>query len=150
MASPVFIPTACLTCDRTWLAPFELSGVCPSCHGLAEVVPGECYREEDRLLFEKIERAVFRAQLTERTSYRIWAMLSNVSQRWRRPDQLLNAVVDAVPSLGFLIDDFAADRAQLSKAIGISLATITIHLRTIEARRHGSSLALGESLGDTT
>lgn len=148
--SPLFIPTACLTCDRTWLAPFELSGVCPSCHGSAEVVPGECYREEDRLLFEKIERAVFRAQLTEQTSYRVWATLSNVSERWRRPDQLLSAVAEAVPSLGFLVDEFAADRTQLSKAIGMSLATVTIHLRTIEARRHGSSQALGEALGGTT
>ena len=148
--SPLFIPTACLACDRTWLAPFELRGVCPSCHGSAEVVPGECYREEDRLLFERIERAVFRAQLTEQTSYRVWATLSNVYVRCRRPEQLLTAVVDAVPSLGFLVDEFAADRTQLSKTIGMSLATVTTHLRAIEARRHGSSLALGEALAGTT
>lgn len=152
MSSALFIPTACLTCDRTWLAstPSELNGVCPSCHGRAEVVPGECYREEDCLLFEKVERAVFRAQLTEQTSYRVWATLSNVPERARRPKQLLNALVDTVPSLVFLIDELAADRTQLSKALGMTLTTVTVHLRTLEARRHGSSLALGEALAGTT
>ena len=136
-SSSLFIPIACHACSRTWLAPptFEMGAVCPSCHAQADVVPGECYRADDLLLFERIERAVFAAQLTEQSSYRLWATLSNVSKRWRRPDQLLDPVVDAIPSLHFLTDEFAGDRTQLSRAVGMCLAAVTTHLRTTEGRR---------------
>jgi len=131
------IPTACYSCNRTWLAPptFELPAVCPFCHGQAEVVPGESYRVEDRALFELIERALFEAQLTEQSSYRLWATLSDVSERWRRPDRLLLPMIDAIPALKFLIDDFAAERAHLARAVGMSLAAVTTQLRTFEAHR---------------
>lgn len=143
MSSILFIPTACHTCNRTWLAPstFELP-VCPSCHGEAHVVPGECYRAEDVPLFEQIERVVFAAQLSEQSSYRLWAMLSNVTERWRRPDRLLLPVVDAIPSLQFLITEFGADRTQLARAVGMSLAAVTTQLHAAEARRQSCGLAV--------
>lgn len=143
MAPISLIPTACHTCSRTWLAlpRFELPVVCPSCHGQAEVVPGESYRAEDIPLFEKIERALFDAQLPEPYTYRLWATLSDVSERWRRPDRVLLPLIDAVPALKFLIDDFAADRAQLARAVGMSLAAITTQLRSFEADRHATGAA---------
>lgn len=137
------IPTACPACSRTWLAPpsFELPVVCHSCRGQAEVVPGESYRAEDIPLFEKIERALFDAQLGEQACYRLWATLSDVSERWRRPDRLLLPLIEAVPALGFLIDEFAADRSQLARAVGMSLAAITTQLRKFEAHRHAPGAA---------
>jgi hypothetical protein len=135
--SSLLIPTGCLPCSRTWLAPpaFELPAVCPSCHGQGNVVPGECYRADDVPLFEAIERAVFAAQLSEQASYQVWALLSNVSERWRRPDLLLLPVVEAIPPLQFLIEEFAADRTQLARAVGMGLAAVTTQLRAAEARR---------------
>src|SRR5690349_11048666 len=126
MSSTLLVPTACHLCSKTWLAPppKELPPVCHSCHGQAEVVPGECYRPEDVALFERIERAVYAAQLSEPSSYRLWVVLSNASERWRKPDDLLQPLVDTIPALKFLIDELARDRAQLARCIGMSLAVV--------------------------
>lgn len=133
----MLIPTACHRCGKTWLASPVLDArpVCDACHGPVSVVPGECYRAEDRPLFEKIESAVIAARLSESASYRLWGVLSNASERWRRPESLLLPVIDAVPALQFLIDELAADRAQLARAVGMCLATITTQLRTSEEWR---------------
>ena len=102
------------------------------------MVPGESYRAEDVPLFEKIERAVSAAQLSEQSSYRLWATLSDVTERWRRPDHLLLPLIEAIPALKFLIDEFAADRTQLARAVGMSLAAVTTQLRAAEALRQKS------------
>ena len=140
MSSTSLIPTACLACRRTWLAPptFELPAVCPSCHGHADVIPGESYRAEDVRLFEKIERHVSAAQLSQPSSTSLWATLSDVTERWRRPDRLLLPLIEAIPELKFLIDEFAMDRTQLALAVGMSLAAVTTQLRAIEAQRQKS------------
>jgi hypothetical protein len=98
------------------------------------VVPGESYRADDIPLFDKIESAIFAAQPPEQVSQRLWDTLSNVSERSRRPDVLVRAVVDAIPGLQFLIDAFADDRAQLGRAVGIILAVLNARLRTLEGR----------------
>ena len=136
MPSDLFLPTACDSCNRTWLAPPELEQVatCPFCKEPAEVVPGESYRAEDDALFERIEGAVLAAHLPELASQRLWATLSNVSERGRRPDLLLLPVVEAMPALQFVQEAFAEDRAQLAHAVGMILVVITSHLRAIEAR----------------
>jgi len=143
MSYTLFIPTACHPCKRTWLASptFDVAAVCPSCHGQAAVVPGECYRAEDVPLFEEIERAVFAAQLSEQSSYRLWVTLSNVAERWRTPDLLLLPVVEAIPSLRFLIDHSAADRTQLARVVGMTLAVVTTQLRAGEERGQISDVA---------
>jgi hypothetical protein len=141
MAPASLVPTACHVCNRAWLAHRTLElPVCRFCHGQAAVVPGECYRSDDVRLFEDIERAVFLSQLSEQSSYRLWVVLSNVSERWRCPDALLVPVVAAVPSLQFLFDDFGTDRTQLSQAVGMILAAVTTQLRTFEAARRSPAI----------
>jgi hypothetical protein len=131
----LYLPTACDSCDRTWLAPpgIEAGATCPFCGGPAHVVPGETYRAEDVELFERIERAIRVAQLAELSSRRLWATLSDVAERGRRPEQLLLPASDAIPALQFVYEAFAADRAQLSRAVGMILVVITAHLRALEA-----------------
>jgi hypothetical protein len=142
MAS-LYLPTACDRCDRTWLATpaFEEPTTCQFCEGPAHILPGESYRADDVLFFERIERAMHGAHVPEHVSNRLWATLSNVSERWRRPDVLLLPVVDAVPALKFLYDTLPQDRTQLARAVGMVLATITTHLRNLEARRSSSATA---------
>jgi hypothetical protein len=142
MPLALLIPTACLACNRTWLArpAFEANAVCPYCHGQADVTPGECYREDDVALFAQIESAVFAQQLSETESYRLWVQLSNASERWRKPDALLLPVIEAIPALGLLMIELGTDRAQLARVVGMSLAAITTQLRTFEARRRSSGL----------
>jgi hypothetical protein len=139
----LYLPTACEKCDRTWLAPpaCEEPTTCRFCNGPAHIVPGECYRADDVPFFERIESAVHGAHVSEHVSNRLWATLSNVSERWRRPDVLLLPVMDAVPALRFLLNTFPQDRTQLARAVGMVLATITTHLRTLEARQSSSSSA---------
>ena len=69
---------------------------CPSCNGPADVVPGESYGEADVALFQRIESVMPEEQLSRLTSHRLWATLSNVAERGRRPDLLLLPVVDAI------------------------------------------------------
>jgi hypothetical protein len=130
-----YLPTACYACGSTWLAPptFELPSLCQSCHGPAHVVPGESYRAEDIASFEKFEGAISAQQPSEQVSHQLWVALSNVSERWRRPEDLVLVAIDAIPSLQFLIDAFAEDRTQLARAIGMILAVLTTRLRSIEA-----------------
>lgn len=136
MASTSYLPTACLACNRTWLAPpiFGRPATCQFCQGPAAVVPGESYRADDIPLFDKIESAIFAAQPPEQISQRLWDTLSNVSERSRRPEMLVRAVVDAIPGLQFLIDAFANDTAQLGRGVGIILVVLNARLRTIESR----------------
>jgi len=98
------------------------------------VVPGEAYRADGIPLFDKIESAIFAAQPPEQISQRLWVNLSNVSERSRRPEILVLAVVDAIPGLRFLIDAFANDRAQLGRSVGIILVVLHARLRTFEGR----------------
>jgi hypothetical protein len=119
-------------------ASSALPPACPSCHGAAAAVPGECYRADDVPVFEKLERAVVAARLSEPTNYRLWVLLSQVSERWRQPETLLRPVIESIPALQFLEDDFAADRMQMARAVGMCLAAITSQLRSAEARRQAS------------
>ncbi len=141
MASVLLVPIACHHCG-IWLAPppLELSAACVSCQGAAEVVPGECYRPDDIPLFEKIQRAVRGAQLSEPSTYRIWVLLSNASERWHRPQDLLGPVVAAIPALRAIQEDLGAERAQLAHMVGMSLAVITAQLRAFDARRRSSGV----------
>ena len=140
MPSPLLIPTACHSCNRAWLAPppFEQTSTCPVCHGPADVVPGECYRAEDIPLFEKIERSVHEAQLSEQSSYQLWVMLSNASERWRRPEDLMLPVITTIPTLRGVVVEMGSDRAQIARAVGMSLAAVATQLRSFEARRRSS------------
>jgi hypothetical protein len=130
-----YLPTACYACGRTWLAPatFELPSLCQSCHGPALVVPGESYRAEDVASFEKIESAISAQLPSEQVSHQLWVALSNVSERWRRPEDLVLVAIDAIPSLQFLIDASAEDRTQLARAIGMILAVLTTRLHSVAA-----------------
>jgi hypothetical protein len=113
---------------------FDRAATCQFCQRLAHVVPGESYRAEDIPLFDRIESAISAAQPSEELSRRLWVALSNVSQRSRRPEDLVLVVVDAIPGLQFLIDAFAKDRAQLGRGVGMILAVLTTHLCTFEGR----------------
>jgi hypothetical protein len=137
MSSALHLPTACDRCDRVWLAEprFDHTATCPFCNGPAEIVPGESYRAEDVALFEKIASAVHCEQLSGVASHRLWAILSNVSERAGRPELLLLPVVDAIPALQFVQEEFVRDRAALAQAAGMILACLTAHLRALEARR---------------
>jgi hypothetical protein len=134
--STLHLPTTCDSCDRTWLAPHDSAQVatCPACNEPAHVVPGETYRAEDVALFEKIESTMREADLAESTSRRLWAILSNVSDRGRRPELLLLPVVDTLPALHFVSDHLSEDRAQLARTLGMILVVVTAHLRVLEAR----------------
>jgi hypothetical protein len=136
MPPALYFPTACDNCDRAWLAAAspEQTPICPFCGGAAEVVPGESYRAEDSALFEKLERVVHDQQLARLRSHQLWTILSNVSERGRRPELLLVPVVDAIPTLQFVQEAFARDRARLAQAAGMILVTINAHLRALEAR----------------
>ena len=129
-----YLPTACYECGRTWLAPptFELPSMCQFCQGSAHVVPGESYRAEDIPLFERIESAISAEQPSEPLSHRLWVSLSNVSERWRRPEALVLVASDAVPGLQFLIEAFANDRTELARAIGMVVAVLAARLHSIE------------------
>jgi hypothetical protein len=105
------------------------------------VVPGEVYRAEDKELFDRIASAVFASQPSERVCQRLWVLLSDVAERSRRPDMLLLKAIDEVPALQFLIESFADDRTQLARAIGMSLAATTTHVRAHEARRQSLASA---------
>ena len=129
------LPTACYACDRSWLAPFDLDHVakCPSCGGFSVVVPGESYHVDDVALFERIEGAVRESQLSRLASHRLWAILSNVPERARRPDSLLAPIVDAMPALQFVQTELAQDGAQLARVAGMVLVVIIAHLRALDA-----------------
>jgi hypothetical protein len=129
-----YLPTACNECNRAWLAPpiFDRAATCQFCEGPAHVVPGEAYRADDIPLFDRIESAISAAQPSEQLSRRLWVTLSNVPQRSRRPEDLVLAVVEAIPGLQFLLDGFANDRAQLGRGVGMILAVLTTHLCTFE------------------
>jgi hypothetical protein len=137
MPSDLRLPTACDRCDRIWLAEPGLEGVtiCRFCAAPAHVFPGESYRAEDSALFEKIEHEVHAAQLSERTSQELWATLSNVPERRRRPDLLLLPVVVAIPALQFVREGFPEDRTQLSHAVGMILVVISAHIYALEVRQ---------------
>ncbi|HXK19251.1 MAG TPA: hypothetical protein VNG33_15665 [Polyangiaceae bacterium] len=137
MPSDLYFPTACDSCDRTWLAPpgLEPGATCRFCSEPAQVVPGETYRAEDIGLFERIESAVYAAQLAQLPSQRLWATLSEVAERGRRPDLLLRPVINAMPALQFVQEAFVEDRTQLAHAVGMILVVITAHLRALEAHQ---------------
>lgn len=116
-------------------ASHEQPARCPFCNELGAIIPGESYQADDVVLFERIESIVHVRQLTRVTSHGLWATLSNVSERARRPDLLLLPVVDAMPALQFIQESFARDRAQLARAAGMILAAVTAHLRALEARQ---------------
>ena len=135
------LPTACHACDRSWLAPLDLDHVakCPSCGGVSVVVPGESYQADDVALFDRIERALREKQLSRLASHRLWAILSNVPERARRPDLLLFPIVDAMPALGFVQTELAQDRARLSHVAGMILVVIVAHLRALDASSAAAS-----------
>ncbi|HKY34883.1 MAG TPA: hypothetical protein VJN18_02985 [Polyangiaceae bacterium] len=122
-------------------ASLQQKATCPFCHGPADVVPGESYKAEDVGLFDTIESVIHAAQLPRLSSHRLWVVLSNVPERGRRPDLLLLPVVDAMPSLQFVQQDFIHDRAQQARAAGMILAALTAHLRALEARQSASLTA---------
>jgi hypothetical protein len=136
------LPTACYACDRSWLALPGLDKVaaCPSCGRPTEVVPGESYQVDDVALFERLEGVVRNSQLTRLASHRLWAILSDVTGRARRPELLFVAVVDAMPALRFLETSLPEEtglpegRAHLVRAAGMILVILTAHLRALDAR----------------
>ena len=135
MPTDLRLPTACDHCDRSWLAPPEEAALCHFCDGPARVVPGESYRAEDVSLFERIERAVHAAQLSERASQQLCNALNSASERGRHPDLLLHpAVVSALPALRFIREVFADDPAQLARAVGVVLVVISAHLHALDSR----------------
>jgi hypothetical protein len=135
MPSELQVPSACLSCDRAWLASaLEQNARCPFCGGPAAVIPGESYQAEDAALFQRIERVLHNRRLSRLTSQGLWTILSNVSERGRRPNFLLLPVVDAVPGLQFIQDDFIRDRARLAQAAGMILVVITAHLHALESQ----------------
>ena len=144
MYSAPHLPTACDRCDRAWLArpDFDQMATCPFCDGPADVVPGESYGEADVALFETSASIVHDEQLSRPTSHQLWATLSNVPERGRRPDLLLLPVVDAIPALQFVQETCTQDRAQLARAAGMILVAISAHLRALESRHRTSSNAL--------
>ena len=137
MSTAPHLPTACDKCDRAWLAQlrYEQIATCPFCDCPAEIVPGESYRADDVALFERIASVVHGEQLSGLASHRLWAILSNVSERGRRPELLLLPVFEAMPALRFVQDTFIRDRAQLAQGAGMILAAITAHLRALEGRQ---------------
>lgn len=137
MTSDLRLPTACDSCDRIWLAApgSEEATQCRFCGGAGHVFPGERYRAGDSPLFERIERAVYAAQLSEETSQRLWATLANVPERRRQPEVLLAPVVKMLPELQFVRDVFAENRVQLSHAVGMMLVVVSAHLYALEVRQ---------------
>jgi hypothetical protein len=146
MRSLPHLPLACDTCDRAWLAParFDQIATCPFCDGSAEIIPGESYRAEDVALFARIAGVVHGQHLSSLASHRLWAVLSNVSERARRPELLLLPVFEAMPALRFVQDNFIRDRAQLAHAAGMILAAITAHLRALEAPPHSAAASAAQ------
>jgi hypothetical protein len=146
MRSAPHLPTACDACDQAWLAQarFDQIATCPSCHGTAAIVPGESYEAEDVALFARIAGIVHGEQLSSLASHRLWAVLSNVSERARRPELLLLTVFDAIPALRFVQDTSVRDRAQLALAAGMILAAITAHLRALEAQPHSDAVSAAQ------
>jgi hypothetical protein len=98
------------------------------------VLPGESYHAGDVSCFERIERIVAAGRLPERVWTRLWATLSNVPERARRPDVLLLPVVDELPALQFLQQEGFADRSRLTRAVGMLLVVISARLRFLAAR----------------
>lgn len=131
MSSDQYLPTACASCKRIWLAPPRRGGVakCRFCGDAARVVPGESYRTRDLALFERIEGAVHAAQLSDLTSQQQWATLNDVPQRRRRPELLMRVVLEALPALAFVPEVAGQDRAQLSHALGMILVVLSARLR---------------------
>lgn len=109
--------------------------MCPYCHGAACVVPGESYQSGDVARFERIESIVRGAQLPERVWTRLWATLSNVPERARRPELLLLPVIDELPALQFLQHEGFRDRARSIGAVGMLLVVISARLRFLAAVR---------------
>lgn len=134
----VYIPIACQRCDRAWLSTLGArgNGRCRACGQRAAPIAGESYQDSDVELFERVEAVVYERQLSELNSRQLWATLSNVCERARRPERLLLPAVEAIPALAFLL---VPDTAQLARSVGMLLVAITAHLRALEYRSTAST-----------
>lgn len=137
--SEMLVPAACDACERVWLARSTGASTCPHCHGPARIVPGESYQPGDVPNFERIENAVRAARLPERVWTRLWATLSNVPERARRPEVLLLPVIDELPALQFLMQEGFRDRSRLTGAVGMLLVVISARLRFLAGARSHSA-----------
>ena len=76
------------------------------------------------------------ARLPERVWTRLWATLSNVPERARRPEALLLPVVDELPPLQFLLQqETLRERPHLARAVGMLLVVVSARLRFLAPRR---------------
>ena len=91
---------------------------CELCGARASVVPGEAYAEQDLSLFEKLERVVYGAQLSDQDASNVTSMLSEVSDRTQAPQVVLARTLNVLPELSFLTS-VANEPARLAHALGM-------------------------------
>jgi hypothetical protein len=109
---------------RAFLMPLRAGADvrCKNCGGLAHVVPGEVYREEDAVLFAKIEATFDSADLPLAETIRIVTELGNVLERTRSPYALLLRLLLPVPGLRFLEPAHPGEQERLVRGMGMLLA----------------------------
>jgi hypothetical protein len=109
---------------------------CRSCGGVASVLPGEAYREEDVPLFERIEVATRSVVVSRRQAGWIVQELTGITTRTERPEAVLLRVVDVVPSLHFLVPALQlfkpSERVPLVRASGMILSIFAARLRRLD------------------
>ena len=131
LSAQPYVPTQCPRCVRAFLTPLR-AGVqvnCRACGGLARVVPGEVYREEDGALFSRIEAAFDSADLPLAETFRVVAELGNVLERTRSPYTLLLRLLFLVPGLRFLEPTHPEEQERLARGMGMLLAIAAARLQ---------------------
>jgi hypothetical protein len=112
---------------------------CRSCGEPTLVVPGETYREDDVVLFDRIEEAVSSHRLTRQAARQLVAELGHVTHRVERPVAVLLRAMELLPNLHFLIPALnlenrePLDRPAPSRAAGMLHTIVSARLRDLEA-----------------
>lgn len=138
MSATRFLPVQCASCAATYLEAVGSQQVtsCRSCGGVASVLPGEAYREEDVPLFERIELATRSVVVSRRQAERIVAELAGITTRRERPEAVLLRVVDLLPCVHFLVPSLqllqTGERIPSGRAAGMLLSIFSARLRRLE------------------
>ena len=131
----LYVPAMCKACGRIALIQ-AVDGVaaCPRCSSSVAVVPGEAYRAADVPLFKRIESIIHDSELSPEDGGRIVNALTDVTRRIRHPERCMLTVVKLIPSLSFLPESLANQRARLARAAGMVLAIVWARNQRSRAR----------------
>ncbi len=141
MSALRFLPVQCEACDATYLERLGPDGVttCRECGGLASVLPGEAYAEDDVPLFERIEAATKSVVFSQSKAQRLVDELRGVTTRAEAPEVVLLRVLDFVPTLYFLVPALhlfnPSERQPLLRASGMLLSIFTARMRRLERQQ---------------